>query len=104
MDESLLEYWVAPISRQERENISVWNDLLLQPEIGGVREQRTDDQRPKKGRQISAIQNKAASSAVIALGPLWSAEKTMLVRSPLAWSIVTFLTYSPPSKAILPIA
>jgi hypothetical protein len=28
MDESLLEHGVAPISRQERKDISVWNDSL----------------------------------------------------------------------------
>ncbi len=90
--EGLLQHRIAFFNRQQREYIAVGRKPLIKPEKSAMGQQQANDRCPEPCQQSAPIQNKAASSAVIAPAPVWIAEKTIWVRSPLASLMTMFLT------------
>ena len=81
-----LQHRIALLRRQQRENIGVRREPFMPPKIAVVATTTaaTTD-RPEPWNPSAQIQNSAASSLVMACSPVWIAEKTMRVRSPLGF-------------------
>ena len=90
--EGVLQHRITLFNRQQRKDIAVGREPLTDPQINVVRQQQADDRCPEPCRQSVLVQNNAASSALMAPSPVWIAENTISVRSPLASLMTMFLT------------
>ena len=88
----VLQHRITLFNRQQRKDIAVGREPLADPQINVVRQQQADDRCPEPCRQSALVQNNAASSALMAPSPVWIAENTISVRSPLASLMTMFLT------------